>query len=854
MTDISLLPLEIRDLPNGSQLYHIRNQSKLTRIQAVMRTGSIHETVDAGCGLSHFLEHMLFQGCQRYPGSSAAEKIHSLGGDCNAYTTFDHTAYYVEVPVGKFAEAADVITSMFTEPLFPEEKFRSEKEVIAREADMIADRPVHRLIQQLWRGLFPGHPASMPIIGFSDKIADVTRERMVDYYMRRYGAMRSHWLVTGDLDTDMVQQLLADKLSGFARGNLDEIVLPPLAEPLFEEKHVQTFADPLCRIALGIRAPHPRSAVTPALDILAGIIGGNDSSYLVRKLLYQQETALSIDAEFDTTSFAGIMAVTAAAEPDKAADLERGIADELARIRKEGVTAEDLQQEKLQQKITLYQQLKNSSSALGIVNTLRMNFGRPDGLDWYLKQLDAVTLDDVNAAAQEYLDPRNFVWSKVEPEKTKSVHSVEQKAQFTDRVNTGVAGDGLKYVLLERSHIPMDSMALLLPAGPVWEDGELPRGISQLMTKWLATGPDDISEEDFYAFMDARGIDLDVSCGVNTVQIEFSFPPEARQDVMDILCRLVRNPRRDVQIFERVRKNLIEQLQSKLMAPNFAAMICAKRRLFGSHVGGNSRLESVEYLEQISVDSLLDFYYSRFAADLVNAASTVAPGVLDAPESVIADLEKLSAAVPWCKNKLALPQPAAASDLAANGSREPYIVDLPREQSAVICVVPGVFAHSREFYALLIADAALNGLASNLFNEVREKRSLAYSTGAVVTCGLVQGIIALHAGVKMENAAAALNCLQQEIDRLGTCGLEKAEFEAARLSALSSLARQMESPDARLMHAQLGLFYGEDPQKSLQCCTILSDISFEECNIILSKVFQDAPMACVIAGAVNNKS
>jgi predicted Zn-dependent peptidase len=227
--------------------------------------------------------------------------------------------------------------------------------------------------------------------------------------------------------------------------------------------------------------------------------------------------------------------------------------------------------------------------------------------------------------------------------------------------------------------------------------------------------------------------------------------------------------------------------------------------------------------------------------------------VLDASETVFADLEKLASVIPWSKNNLSLPAPADPEVLAANGSREPYIVDLPREQSAVICLVPGVFAHSREFYALLIADAALNGLASNLFNEVREKRSLAYSTGAVVTCGLVQGIIALHAGVKMENAAAALNCLQQEIDRLGSCGLDKAEFEAAKLSALSSLARQMESADARLMHAQLGLFYGEEPQKSLQCCDILSDISFEECNTILNKVFNSAPMACVIAGAVKNK-
>ena len=226
------MPVSVRALPNGAVLYHIKNQSRLTRIQAVMRTGSIHEEEFSGCGLSHFLEHMLFGGCQRYPGESAADTIHQLGGECNAYTTFDHTAYYADVPVGEFAKAADVLSCMFTEPLFPQEKFDSEKVVIAREADMISDRPAHLLVQNLWGGLFPDHPARFPIIGYPDKIAGVTRDMMCEYYHRRYGAMRSHWIVTGNLETDYIQDVLSNLLSGFTRGNLNELqdVLPPIEE------------------------------------------------------------------------------------------------------------------------------------------------------------------------------------------------------------------------------------------------------------------------------------------------------------------------------------------------------------------------------------------------------------------------------------------------------------------------------------------------------------------------------------------------------------------------------------------------------------------------------------------------
>ena len=110
-------------LPNGVRIYCLPRQTAAVEIQVHIATGSINEGRFLGCGLSHFLEHMLFQGCKRYEGNTGAEMIHNSGGDCNAYTTFDHTAYYAEVPVEKFAEAADVICSMIVEPLFPAEKF-----------------------------------------------------------------------------------------------------------------------------------------------------------------------------------------------------------------------------------------------------------------------------------------------------------------------------------------------------------------------------------------------------------------------------------------------------------------------------------------------------------------------------------------------------------------------------------------------------------------------------------------------------------------------------------------------------------------------------------------------------------
>ena len=106
--------------------------------------------------------------------------------------------------------------------------------------------------------------------------------------------------------------------------------------------------------------------------------------------------------------------------------------------------------------------------------------------------------------------------------------------------------------------------------------------------------------------------------------------------------------------------------------------------------------------------------------------------------------------------------------------------------------------------------------------------------------------------MKAENALETIACLKAEIKRLAEDGLDENEFESARLSALSALARQLESVDAQLLHAQLSFFYGDDPQTSLNCADALRNLTREACNKSLKKIFTSSPVTAVVAGNVNN--
>ena len=214
--------------------------------------------------------------------------------------------------------------------------------------------------------------------------------------------------------------------------------------------------------------------------------------------------------------------------------------------------------------------------------------------------------------------------------------------------------------------------------------------------------------------------------------IELNFPPKARKYAEDIFLKILTDMRLEKSVFERIQNNLAEQLASRCLKPDFAGGVAAKRLIFGNHAAGNSRLESVDEIKKISRQELEEFFNSRFSSKWAVFGATYAPG--DTAQSVKYQsfFEKAVQTVKWSDKELQSPQPATQEYLAALKNTAVHNIELPRGQNSVICGVAGGFAHTREYYALLIMDAALNGLSSHLFKEVREKRSLAYSTGVWV--------------------------------------------------------------------------------------------------------------------------
>src|SRR5580698_2460227 len=180
-------PVDRAVLPNGLTLLVKPDRSAaLVSVQVWVKSGSIHEGAQLGAGLSHFLEHMLFKGTDRRKGPEISATVQANGGYINAYTTFDRTVYYIDLPSENLEVAVDLLADAVFHSTLPEDEVIRERDVILREIAMTKDDPDSRLWEALFSTAFREHPYRHPIIGHKDVFSAVDRRALHDYYRERY--------------------------------------------------------------------------------------------------------------------------------------------------------------------------------------------------------------------------------------------------------------------------------------------------------------------------------------------------------------------------------------------------------------------------------------------------------------------------------------------------------------------------------------------------------------------------------------------------------------------------------------------------------------------------------------------
>jgi predicted Zn-dependent peptidase len=281
-----------KQLPNGLDIVaEVNPDSHSFAAGLFVKTGSRDESSEIN-GVSHFLEHMMFKGSDKYTWEDVNRIFDEIGARYNAFTTQEMTAYYANV-LPEFTEKAIEHLAHLLRPAIRTEDFDTEKKVILEEIAMYLDDPGHRLYEKLMEVHFGNHPLSMSILGSADSIQKLKRDQMADYFRGRYGPRNMVLSVTGRLDFKEVVKL-AEKYMG----NWKPVEAPRQQPPPMYKPQRLDLADPKLnrQYTMGMTpGPSAQDERRFAARVLADVIGDSDGSRFYWALV---DNAIAEEADF----------------------------------------------------------------------------------------------------------------------------------------------------------------------------------------------------------------------------------------------------------------------------------------------------------------------------------------------------------------------------------------------------------------------------------------------------------------------------------------------------------------------------------------------------------------------------
>src|SRR5690242_3062499 len=323
-------------LPNGLKvLIKPDFSAPVVAIVTFVSAGYFDETDDV-VGIAHVLEHMYFKGTPTRGVGEIAKQTKAVGGYLNAATIYDHTSYYTVLPASGFVPGLEVQADAYANSLIDSDELARELEVIIQEAKRKADNPSSVATETLFELLHDKHRIRRWRIGREPGLRALTREALIGFYRNFYHPANTVLSIVGAVDPDDAMREV-ERLYGPLPGGSPQRSPGPNEEGTGGFRYREMTGDiGQTQLAMGWRAPGTLHIDTPALDLLAMVLGAGRASRLYRAVR-ERKLASAVSAYDYTPTELGVFVVHAETPPATTVEAARSIWDQLRRTREEGV-------------------------------------------------------------------------------------------------------------------------------------------------------------------------------------------------------------------------------------------------------------------------------------------------------------------------------------------------------------------------------------------------------------------------------------------------------------------------------------------------------------------------------------
>jgi len=768
-------------------------------------------------GISHQLEHMLFKGTKRFPPGMISELLTVTGAEFNAFTSYDLTAFWETLPKDFLALALKIESDRMLNSVLDAKELEKEKTVVLSELKGEENYPEEILSNELRAVSYKAHPYHFPIIGYENTVKNFNRELLMNHYKTYYSPNNAVLVIVGDLESQKVKQQVEEIFGSLPKGKTPPPMICKEPSPLGERK-VEIYGEtgnPL--LMFNLRVPEVKNQDIYALSVLDALLTNGKSSRLYQKLVQGNlATAQSsyLGYNIDPTSWEFYLTLRPESRPEK---VEAAIWEEFERFKQQPVEEKELTKAKNLLKADFYRSKESITQQAEYLCWFEI-IDSYDFFTTYLDKIDRVTAQEVQTAAQKYLQrdswsvglflPNPASASPQEPEKASSYRlkaktfaapslknlpaspalpfTVNPVSGFDLKYNRYLLSNGITLLVKENPSSPVISIEGYLKGGAC--SGDIP-GLACFTGSMLLRGAAGKDWKAIAENLDSVGASLNFSG--KREQLLFSgwclsanFPLLIAQ-LKDCLTQ-ADFPAEQI---EKVREETLAQIRESQQNPQQAGFEKMMALLYPPehplHYPISGRKSDVE---KINRQDLTAYYHQFFRPD--NLVIAVVGDVK--AEKIQNELENLFAdwQAPSVPLAFSLPQPPSGI------VPQKAIISMPdKSRVEIYLAAMGPARSDKEFYAFNLLNYILGGstLTSRLGTLIRDKKGLAYGVDSYLISSPEKAPWFIYMGIKPGEEAYAVKLAKGELQKITDQEVGKEELQNAKLALINSLPLTLEN-------------------------------------------------------------
>lgn len=820
-------------LDNGMRVITLSDHSTpIAAVQVWYHVGSKDEKPDRR-GFAHMFEHMMFRGTQNIGPKAHFEYIRRVGGDANAYTSFDNTTYIQEVPSNQVEMVLWLEAERMAFLKINEGYFDTERNVVAEEYRLGREQPYGTAPDKILAQIFKKHPYAWTPIGDMDELAAASADELQEFWNTYYVPNNAALVVVGDVEHDEILKMAKSYFGWIPR--YDEPPRVTVKEPVQTEPlkiKIKERNGPVPIVALGYRTVPTGHDDEIELDMLGRILGGGESSRLYRDLVDERELAIiALSAAFSLEDD-GVFAAGAVLSPfgDEPDEVLAAMREHIDRILKDGVTEAELTKAKngmLRDAVTSQLTVASKAQLIGDAAVIKDDL---PSVNRRFKEIDAVTVADLHEVAKRHLLPEREIEIRIEPNLVGFI--VDQfkggkKGKKKDDEGGGpeeISGEGsgkpglvrpehlgpaptvappvapkvaidyadrelpngLRVVAIENHEVPFVTFTLGTRFG-AFADPEAMPGAASVAASMLTRGTEGYDYETLTDELDTYAVSVGGSMGLDSGRVTASAVTPQAGRAMKLLAEVAQRPTFPKDELPKVIKQTRTGLTITERSPQFLAERELRRRMFPGHPYARTAEPRARDLDAITVEGLRSWWgtYVRPDTTVLYVAGDLAPDEAFALAEEHFGGWKAEGAAPTVE----VPPPPKPSKTKI------YLVDRGGDQAQIRVGHVGITrAHEDWFTARVLSDVFGGGFNARLNDTIRVKKGLTYGARGGFSTSRFAGRFEVSTFSKNATVGETVEAILEEIERLQKEPPSETEERFSKSYLLGRFAGRRETP------------------------------------------------------------